>query len=103
MWATYDRSVDERRYFRRCWDESRGDEWDNWGPSWWLFETDELGQVLRQLEIYDRGPRLRYDPTHPHDQYGGLADVKSLWEGEDWTPWRLGQETFEAEWNAGSD
>jgi hypothetical protein len=91
------------RYFRRRWDESRADEWDHWGPSWWLFETDEAGRVLRQLEIYDRGPRLRYDPAHPHDQYGELANVNSLWEAEDWTPWRIELEAFEAEWSAGSD
>jgi hypothetical protein len=40
------------------------------GPSLWLFETDEVGNVLRQVELYDGGQRLRYGENRLDDSYG---------------------------------
>lgn len=88
------------RYFRRLWDEARSDQWNSWGPSWWLFETDEAGRVLRQLEVYEDGPALHYDQEHPKDEYGGLSSVSCLWELEDWSTWEIERTSFEALWNA---
>jgi hypothetical protein len=31
------------RFYRRRWDESRGDEFDAWGHSVWYFEVDNDG------------------------------------------------------------
>lgn len=46
-------------YVKRHWNEPRGDEHDAWGTSWWYFEVDDEGRVLRQIEQYDSGVRLR--------------------------------------------
>ncbi len=62
------------RYVRRRWDESRGDQNDNWGPSWWYFEIDVLNNVLRQIEDYDNGPTNGYDSKHEVDEMGGLSN-----------------------------
>lgn len=88
------------RYFRRRWDDARSDEWSSWGPSWWLFETNEQGKVLRQLEVYEDGPALHYDDLNPKDRYGGRSTVTSLWELEDWSEWEIDKETFEELWNS---
>jgi hypothetical protein len=61
------------RYFKHHWDEypiGRAD----WGSSWWYFETDDAGVVIRQIEVYERGPTLRYDENHVYDEFGGLTD-----------------------------
>ena len=65
------------RYFKRYWEEPRGDACDAcdaWGRSWWYFETDRAGVVLRQLEIYNQGPTLRYSGEHREDSFGGLSE-----------------------------
>lgn len=61
------------RYFKRYWNEKRGDEHDQWGNSWWYFEVDPANWVVRQIEKYDRGPVLGYDSNHDIDQHGGLS------------------------------
>jgi hypothetical protein len=61
-------------YVKRHWNESRGDEHDAWGTSWWYFEADDKGRVLRQIEQYDSGVRLCYGEQHVGDEFGGLSD-----------------------------
>ncbi len=63
-----------KRYFKRHWDESRGDTYDSWGTSDWLFETDQEGAVNRQIEIYENGTVLKYELDHLQDEFGMLAD-----------------------------
>lgn len=55
--------------------ESRGDEFDAWGHSVWYFEVDNDGRPVRQIEVYDTGPVLRYRPGHEEDQYGALGQA----------------------------
>jgi len=62
-----------RRYLKMHWDETRGDNYDSWGASWWYFEVDKDGWVLRQIEQYESGPMLRYSADHENDDFGGLA------------------------------
>ena len=62
------------KYFKRNWNETRGDQYDSWGKSVWLFETDNNGEVLRQIEIYDNGKVLKYDNQNIEDEFGMLAD-----------------------------
>jgi hypothetical protein len=62
------------RYYLRRWAESRGDEFDDWGGANYYFETDDLGAVLRQAEVYLAGQILRYDATLVEDTYGGLSE-----------------------------
>ena len=62
------------RYFKRYWDEPRAGAHALWGCSWWYFEADESGVVSRQIEVYDRGPTLRYDLHRLNDEFGMLTD-----------------------------
>ena len=61
-------------YIKRQWEEPRGDQYDVWGHSWWYFEVEEDGTVLRQIEQYDSGIVLKYSARHVQDDYGGLAE-----------------------------
>jgi len=61
-------------YVKRHWNELRGDAHDAWGTSWWYFEVDDTGRVLRQIEQYESGRRLCYGEQHVEDEFGGLAE-----------------------------
>ena len=65
----------EKHYLKRKWNENRGDENDHWGNSIWYFETDKKGTVLKQVEEYFIGIRLRYDTKNSSDIYGILSNV----------------------------
>jgi hypothetical protein len=60
-------------YVKQHWNELRGDEHDLWGTSWWYFEIDDEGSVLRQIEQYESGMCLRYGEQNPVDEFGQLA------------------------------
>jgi hypothetical protein len=64
----------ERLYFKRRWPELRGDAYSDWGQSWWHFETDAAGQILRQIEEYDNGPTQFYDLAYPENAFGHLGE-----------------------------
>jgi hypothetical protein len=61
-------------YVKRHWNETRGDKYDAWGTSWWYFEVDDDGWVIRQIEQYDSGMLLCYSVEHEDDEFGGLAE-----------------------------
>jgi hypothetical protein len=82
------------RFFRRRWAESRGDEFDAWGQSVWYFEVDARGWPVRQVEVYDTGPVLRYGPGHEDDQYGGLGQGVLDDPDDDWTPFVITRDEF---------
>lgn len=85
-------------YFRRRWDESRGDQYDAWGAAIYYFEVGEDGWPLRQVEIYDAGPVLRYGPDHDEDEFGQLGSAQ-LDELEDWSSWAISKEAFDKVWS----
>lgn len=89
------------RYVKQRWDDSRGDEYDQWGQSWWCFEIDSLGYVLRQIEDYDNGPTNGYDRKHDEDQMGGLTDQPLDNVMEDYKEVSAG--TFNSLWNSCSN
>lgn len=62
-------------YVKRHWNETRGDQYDAWGTSWWYFEVGTDGWVTRQIEQYNSGMQLRYGPEHEDDEFGGLAQA----------------------------
>jgi hypothetical protein len=83
------------RYFRRRWDEERGDSYSAWGHSWWHFATDNKGVVMKQVEIYDNGTVLVYDEQHPEDEYGGLSLVPL--DLADFEPYAIDADAFQRE------
>jgi hypothetical protein len=90
------------RFYRRRWNESRGDEFDSWGHSVWYFEVDDGGWPVRQVEVYDTGPVLRYGPGREEDQYGGLGQGSLDDLGDDWSRFVITQGEFEHVWNSAS-
>ena len=65
------------RYFKYHWDESPGGEIDHWGKSDWYMELDNDGWTIRQIQIFDNGPKLKYDLKNKSDEYGMLNDQKT--------------------------
>ncbi len=86
------------RYFKRPWDESRGDAYDAWGTSVWYLEVDAEGGVSRQLEVYENGTALKYDAEHLEDRYGGLSDATLELEEDGFLPFEIQQAEFESTW-----
>lgn len=70
-------------YIKAAWNESRGDQYDDWGHSMWYLELDENKYPTRQIEIYSNGNRLRYHLNKLTDKYGQLGDQPIL-EEEGW-------------------
>jgi len=62
------------KYYRAEWNETRGDEYDNWGTSIWFLELDNENFPLRQIEVYQNGKRLKYDKVNFQDKFGMLGD-----------------------------
>lgn len=84
------------RYFKRRWDESRGDAFDSWGPAVYYYEVTD-GWPTRQIETYEAGPTLRYGPDREEDDYGQLGQAR-LEEFEDWARWAITKDEFEQAW-----
>lgn len=61
-------------YFKRTFEEDRIEEGNNWGQCTYYLETDEVGEILRQIEVYDNGMILKYSEQSPEDNFGFLAD-----------------------------
>lgn len=88
----------ELRWYRRRWEESRGDAFASWGATTYFFEVGPDGWPLRQVEVYDDGPTLRYGPDHPEDEFGQLGHDR-LDRDENWTPWTIPVEVFSEAWS----
>ncbi|GJJ05235.1 hypothetical protein RugamoR64_57730 [Duganella rhizosphaerae] len=84
-------------YVKRHWNELRGDEHDAWGTSWWYFEVDDEGVVLRQIEQYDSGVRLCYGEQHIEDEFGGLSQAPLGLSEVGYTS--ISSQDFEAAWS----
>ncbi|MEU8109107.1 hypothetical protein AB0C18_35915 [Nonomuraea muscovyensis] len=61
------------RYFRRPWDEDRGDEYASWGTSIFYLSIDDTGTARQQVEVYANGVVLAYDEQHEEDEFGRLT------------------------------
>ncbi|MDZ7879657.1 MAG: DUF5071 domain-containing protein [Saprospiraceae bacterium] len=62
-------------YYKRFWNETRGDMYEAWGTSWWYFETNTEGVILKQLEEYENGIIQCYDLIKPENRFGGLGEL----------------------------
>ncbi len=85
---------------RRAWDESRGDEFNDWGTASYWFETANDGGVHRQIEVYASGVVLAYDEAHRTDRYGGLAEGPL--DLVDFAAYEVSAEEFEWAWRPAS-
>lgn len=85
------------QYYRRPWNESRDDHYYSWGPATYYFEVGDDGWPIRQIEVYDFGPTLRYGPGHEEDEFGLLAQAPLGHLGE-WQPWSIAEAEFEQAW-----
>jgi hypothetical protein len=88
------------RFYRRGWDETRGDEFDGWGCSVWYFEVGDDGRPVRQIEVYDAGPVLRYGAGHEDDQFGGLGQASLYDLDDDWSRFEIARDAFERAWDS---
>jgi hypothetical protein len=86
------------QYYKRPWDEDRGDEHADWGTSVWFFEVGEDDFPVRQLEAYESGVTLKYDAAHPEDEFGGLSMAPL--DPAEFSPFVISATEFEAAWNA---
>jgi hypothetical protein len=85
------------KYFKRKWDESRGDEFDSWGTSIWFLEIREDKYPTRQIELYENGNRLKYHSDKTFDDYGGLGDQTI--DLDEFEKFEIQKNEFELEWS----
>jgi hypothetical protein len=52
---------------------------------------------IRQIEIYDAGPVLRYGPDRIEDAYGYHGET-ALGERDEWSKWEISATEFERIW-----
>ena len=62
------------QYYRRHFNEIRTEKSENWGTCDYYFETNQDGEVLRQIEVYENGKTLKYAEAFIEDEFGFLAD-----------------------------
>ncbi|WP_299797155.1 hypothetical protein [uncultured Maribacter sp.] len=84
------------KYYKRNWNETRGDQYNSWGKSIWYFETNNNGEVLRQIEAYDNGKVLKYNNQNIEDEYGRLADQNL--DLTEFVEFSIEKEEFENKW-----
>ena len=63
-----------KQYYKRHFDEPRTEKSEIWGTCDYYFETNQDGEVLRQIEVYENGKTLKYDDEFIEDEFGFLAD-----------------------------
>lgn len=61
-------------YYKRHFNEIRTKKSETWGTCDYYFETNQNGQILRQIEVYENGKELKYSEEFIEDEYGFLAD-----------------------------
>ncbi|MGP3931334.1 hypothetical protein [Nonomuraea sp. KM88] len=84
--------MDAVRYFRRPWDDDRGDRYAGWGTSVCYLAIDGAGTARQQVEVYANEVVLAYDEQHDDDEFGGLtyADL----DLEEFSPFEISRRDF---------
>lgn len=86
------------KYYKRSWEETTGDALtDNRGYSTYYFETDDAGNVIRQLQVFAAGNALKYDLDYPEDKFGGLSSERL--DEIEFKPFLIHAGEFEALWD----
>lgn len=85
------------KYYKRTWNELRGDQFDTWGTSIWYIEIGMNNYPTRQIELYENGNRLKYHSEKTFDDYGSLGDQAiDILEFQEF---EIEKTEFEIEWN----
>lgn len=87
--------VSRSRFFRRPWEEDRGDEFAEWGRAVYYFWVLD-GQVEQQVERYVNGISIAYDRYWLHDHYGALSD-QPLEPEDEWAAYEVDVDTYISE------
>lgn len=83
-------------YYKRHFNESRIEKFETWGNCDFYFESNQKGEILRQIEVYENGRRLKYSEEIIEDEFGFLSDQKiDLLEFEKFT---INKKDFEYQW-----
>jgi hypothetical protein len=85
-------------YFKRRWDESRGDEYSAWGGAVYYLEVAPDGTATRQMEVYDSGTVLQYHADHVEDVFGFLTDQTV--DLSEFYRFGISREEFESAWTS---
>lgn len=91
----------DSRFYRRRWDEPRGDQHNEWGPCVYYFWVLD-GVVEQQVERYTDGTTLAYDRHHPQDVYGFMT-TEPLEPVEEWEPFLIDLATYQREVDSGPE
>ena len=86
----------KNRYFKRHFDEIRKEESEIWGSCNYYFETNQTGEVIRQIEVYDNGKTLKYSEEDWEDEFGFLSDQPL--NMDDFENFTITEEQFEIIW-----
>lgn len=81
-------------FYRRRWEETRGDQHDDWGRATYYFWM-QGGVVEQQIERYDSGVVLAYDRYHIEDEFGGLSRVEL--NRDEWAPFEIDIGSYQRE------
>lgn len=83
-------------YYKRHFNENRIEKSETWGTCIYYFESNHKGEILRQIEIYENGKRLKYSEEFIEDEFGFLADQTiKLLEFEEYA---INKNDFEYQW-----
>lgn len=83
-------------YYKRHFDEIRTEESEPWGTCDYYFETNQDGEVLRQIEVYENGRKLKYSQQFIKDEFGFLSDQTI--EFFDFKNFTITKNEFEFQW-----
>ena len=85
-----------RLYFKRYFREQRIVKSKNWGTCIYYFESNQEEEIIRQIEVYENGEKLKYSEEFIEDEYGFLADQRiDLIEFEGFI---INKDDFEYQW-----
>ena len=62
------------QYYKRHFHEPRSGQTEDWGTCDYYLETNDNGEVLRQIEVYGNGKTLKYSQQFIEDEFGFLTD-----------------------------
>lgn len=68
----------------------------DWGAFNQFFETDYIGNIIRQVQLFENGHVLKYDRTNQGDEFGQIGDMPLYREG--WRKYKVPQKEFMNAW-----